>query len=96
MRLIDADDIREWVMSRKRLSKVLTIMAIDETPTISPDSLRPKGRWTYGSVEPGWFTPGGNRPWICSECGHLESWMIDRPKVNFCPFCGADMREEAE
>ena len=49
------------------------------------------GRWVWGVVEPGYFTPGGNRPWICSECGHLESWMLDKPRTNYCPNCGAKM-----
>ena len=51
------------------------------------------GRWVLGYVEPGWFTPGGNRPWVCSECGKVVSWMLDEPRENFCPNCGADMRE---
>ena len=49
------------------------------------------GRWVLGKVEPGYFTPGGNRPWICSECGYLASWMLDKPKDNYCPNCGCRM-----
>ena len=49
------------------------------------------GRWVLGKVEPGYFTPGGNRPWICSECGYLASWMLDKPKYNYCPNYGALM-----
>lgn len=53
---------------------------------------RPKhGRWELGIVKPGYFTPGGNRPWVCSECGWLESWMFDKPKANYCSNCGAKM-----
>ena len=26
----------------------------------------------------------------CSECGHFDVW-----EFNFCPNCGADMREES-
>lgn len=49
------------------------------------------GRWVLGKVEPGYFTPGGNRPWICSECGYLASWRLDKPNYNYCPNCGAKM-----
>ena len=31
--------------------------------------------------------------WSCSECGtYFEEWD-DKPTWNFCPCCGADMRE---
>ena len=49
------------------------------------------GQWILGHVEPGYFTPGGNRPWICSECGKVESWSLDKPKMNYCSNCGAKM-----
>lgn len=49
------------------------------------------GRWILGHVEPGYFTPGGNRPWVCSECGQVVSWRLDKPKENFCHNCGAKM-----
>lgn len=49
------------------------------------------GRWILGHVEPGYFTPGGNRPWVCSECGQVVSWRLDKPKENFCTNCGAKM-----
>ena len=53
---------------------------------------RKRGEWVLGHVEPGYCTPGGNRPWICSECGRVVSWRLDKPNENFCPNCGADMR----
>ena len=34
MRLIDADALVKWIERQKRLSKLCTIMAIQETPTI--------------------------------------------------------------
>ena len=55
--------------------------------------VREKGEWVLGHIEPGYFTPGGNRPWMCSKCGRCESWMLDKPKTNFCHNCGADMRK---
>lgn len=56
--------------------------------------MREKGEWVLGKVEPGYCTPGGNRPWICSNCGSVISWHLDKPTKNFCPNCGSDMREE--
>lgn len=50
-------------------------------------------RWILGHVEPEYCTPGGNRPWVCSECGRVVSWGIGEPNENFCPNCGADMRD---
>lgn len=54
------------------------------------------GRWILGYVEPGYFTPGGNRPWICSECEKVISWMLGEPPENYCPNCGAKMGGGAE
>ena len=54
------------------------------------------GRWILGYVEPGYFTPGGNRPWICSECEKVISWMLGEPLENYCPNCGAKMDGGAE
>ena len=55
--------------------------------------VREKGEWVLGRVEPGYCTPGGNRPWICPKCGSVISWRLDKPTENFCPNCGADMRK---
>ena len=49
------------------------------------------GKWVLGNVEPGYFTPGGNRPWVCSECGQVMSYRLDKPNENYCPNCGAKM-----
>lgn len=49
------------------------------------------GEWILGHVEPGYFTPGGNRPWICSKCKQVVSWSLARPEYNYCRNCGAKM-----
>ena len=49
------------------------------------------GEWILGNVEPGYFTPGGNRPWICSKCKQVVSWSLARPEYNYCHNCGARM-----
>ena len=81
-----------------RLNLVNAKLQMDlDRVTAERDELKVKiqhGQWVLGYVEPGYFTPGGNRPWICSECGRVVSWMLDKPKENFCGNCGADMRGE--
>ena len=49
------------------------------------------GEWILGHVEPGYFTPGGNRPWICSKCKQVVSWSLARPEYNYCHNCGSKM-----
>lgn len=58
---------------------------IEEAPTIDPDSLRPKGRWTLNRDGSG----------TCSECHRTRSdvWDMDTWD-NYCSHCGADMRGE--
>lgn len=58
---------------------------IKSMPSAEPE--RPKGKWETH--------PGMNE--TCSECGHYfpVSEFDRRPFViNFCPYCGADMRGE--
>lgn len=65
---------------------VIKTVAADVAPVVH-------GEWVLGTVEAGYFTPGGNRPWICSECGEIVSLRLDKPSNKYCPNCGADMRE---
>ena len=90
MRLIDADlleldadydDGEYWAVSMAQ---------IHNAPIIEPK----KGRWMR-KVEPyawRWET------WVCSECGEeITSTIMGKPRYQWCPMCGADMREgEAE
>lgn len=46
---------------------------------------RKKGKWMHDGSK--WK----NR-WVCSECGRK---IFDEP-TPFCPYCGADMREETD
>lgn len=60
-----------------------------EQPTIEPQ--RKKGKW----IDRGWSGDGrGNswHEWECSECKHITKGA----KWDFCPHCGADMREDGE
>lgn len=66
------------------------IKVIEDAPLIEAEPVR-HGEWVLGDVKPGYFTPGGNRPWICSECGQVVSWMLGKPNEKYCPNCGAKM-----
>ena len=105
MRPIDADELaNEFAEYRMILSdddnscKIdfdAVLYEITNAPTISPDSLRPKGWWEkvppYTAIDGGW-----HKAVICSECKtHYVSdgntpWRMH----NFCAHCGADMRED--
>jgi rubrerythrin len=87
MRLIDADAlIAQWESDAEEMEelaiKLATYGAINDVkrqPTIEP---RKKGEWITKSTNGEMFDS-------CSVCGYVE-W--DAPR-NFCPCCGADMRE---
>lgn len=67
----------------------IAIGKVCDAPTIEPQ--RKKGKW----IDRGWSGDGrGNswHEWECSECKHITKGA----KWNFCPNCGADMREDGE
>lgn len=48
-----------------------------------------KGRWIH-HPEIGW-----GETWLCDQCGEkTTSTVMGKPRANFCPNCGADMRGE--
>ena len=48
-----------------------------------------RGRWIY-HPEIGW-----GETWLCDQCGEkTTSTVMGKPRANFCPNCGADMRGE--
>lgn len=67
------------------LEEALDFIEIDYThlnKTIRYEQ-RPHGEWK----KDGFFA-------ICSECGHeLQHYELVVSRLNFCPNCGADMRE---
>lgn len=103
MRTIDADKLKEIVNDDINRCYMLGIGNIgplanfidyiDAQPTLDVAHVV-HGKWILGRVEPGYLTPGGNRPWICSECGQVVSWRLDRPKENYCSKCGTKMDGE--
>lgn len=63
------------------ISETVDVKLIEALPTIEPR----KGKWIYNKER------GTAKIWTCSEC----RWN-DIGEWNFCPNCGADMREEGD
>lgn len=100
MRLIDADALKSHLdrlecnggsandreIVDKMLHKVF-LQIIDDEPTIDAQPVK-RGRWYYDNAKDQCF---------CTECGNytyigkFENEILS----NYCPDCGADMREEA-
>lgn len=59
----------------------------------SAEPERKRGKWVKEDLS-GYFTPGGNSIYHCSECGYTEGPWPHPRLTNFCPSCGADMRGE--
>ena len=97
MRAIDADAFKDYIRGAcedmKHLYKDNGAWAkeitesfckdIDEQPTIQPEPKR--GRWIYKTD----LITAPTGYWECSEC--KEGRLLY--EENFCPHCGADMRE---
>lgn len=81
MRLIDGEELKTAFPPGETVRTESVMATIDHMPTIEP---RQKGEW---------IDDGRDKVvrWYCSICGR---W--DRYVYNFCPNCGADMREEEQ
>jgi hypothetical protein len=88
MRLIDADHLRRWILSRvfkTQLSVADIIDQIDREDPIEPE--RKKGKWV-----------GYDGDWLktmckCSECGAMID-INEKYRNFFCYHCGARMEGE--
>lgn len=96
MTLIDIDPLKERIDKEVKEGKVLDGWAfffkvyLDDAPTVDAD--RSKGEWIEEYHGNGW-----NDYWdyTCSNCGKKYERADDvLYKANFCPNCGADMREK--
>lgn len=108
MRLIDADAIPWCNYDLDNYHSFVGVEkeCVDEMPEIDPESLRPKGRWVvekrYTASRNPYIDDAYFASAVCSECKfciHAESASFGYPKLhttNYCPNCGADMREGGE
>ena len=96
MPLIDAEKINYYKATVARGMRsfdgieILEKFQIDSTPTIDPDSLRPRGTWE-GTADG--YADGDlvYDTWTCSECGHIVDTDDPDDLTKFCPNCGAKM-----
>lgn len=57
---------------------------------LSSETMRPKGRWKFVDIDGWWVNE-------CSICGDMTPNRDGcYPDWNYCPNCGADMREDGE
>lgn len=85
--LISRQDAIEAVQNRHMMlnkEKVLLINDLKNLPFAEPQRIR--GRWIYSSYDD---ESGFDESWECDKCGY----MTNIEETNFCPHCGADMRE---
>ena len=90
MRLIDADALNDYVMDvwggGNADNTVIwygdVLNAINDAPTIDPESLRAHGKWTTQR------TMAHDGEWWCTNCGHEPTVFEGQ---NYCPRCGAKM-----
>ena len=84
MRLIDADELMEWIWRERLDTRERIASLVERMPTIDPVK---HGEWVYKGVR-------GRFPVCeCSVCGNAENadWAILGDNVNYCPNCGARM-----
>lgn len=82
---ISKDDVRRILEQSETRSQAMEM--VDAMPSIEPK----KGKWIH-KPELGW-----GETWICSECGEkTTSTIMGEPRYEWCPMCGADMRQEGE
>lgn len=71
---------------------------IKGAPTIDPEELRPRGKWIWNPNGMDW----GLGAWECSECACRNNSLPMNSNMNplmfsgsnYCPNCGAYMRED--
>ena len=92
MRLIDADAIPYTMLYKENWLKGTGVEkpgvwkdTIDAMPTIEPE--RKKGKWMESDTD----------GFVCSVCRNgyrCQPTLMGKPMFEYCPVCGADMRED--
>ena len=94
MRLIDVDALDFTIPKNPHFMTETLVQvlknAIDKASTIDPESLRPQGEWITKSW---WQRKTKYTVNVCSIC---KSNVKPKLKPNYCPNCGAVMREEQD
>ena len=87
------DDLIAYIRSLENNYNVAVSFNENQAKYIESLDIKPllHGKWVLGKIESGYCTPGGNRPWVCSECNYVVSWMLGAPMDKYCPNCGAKM-----
>jgi hypothetical protein len=80
-RLIDADALKERIITPRANGKDLITELIDSMPTIDAEPVR-HGKWI------GYAGTIGNE---CSVCGKWIDVLQGTAEMNYCPNCGARM-----
>ena len=99
-RYIDADKVLDKMrdtfdMQDLYLPIHLKELIIDDIPTADVRE-NVHGKWLYGESEE------GNDGYFCNMCGNFVPWIYADfdisfiKEFNFCPKCGAEMREVGE
>lgn len=93
MRLIDADELREyWLYNglNERIYDTNDVLeSIDEQPDVDPESLRPTAHWIN---EDSFYKD--SIVWHCSACKGkfvLHGGTPENDNYQYCPACGARM-----
>ena len=87
--LISKDKVIDLIMETDPEWAVGTTRAIFEGVKRMPPVDRKKGRWISADAI------FGGVPFYCSECGeNTLDTVMGKPRWNFCPNCGAEMRGE--
>ena len=94
MRLIDADTLWETIKLMDEsddLDVEAMAIAIQYAPTVDARPVK-HGYW----IEHPEFDSGHKNCNVCIECSECHAWFGHDcyAKTNFCPNCGADMREK--
>ena len=87
---IEALDKRFDSIPMEQTSEILMLRKdLRELPPAQPERIR--GRWISADAI------FGGEPFYCSECGeNTRDTVMGKPRWNFCPNCGADMRGEQD